>query len=174
VPAAGVGAWAPGYSPIHRAVRVSAQFFDTPSDQLPPDLPQQLTSWLSALAVVRDTSMQADSALMTVQLLLPAAAAQQALEGGLEQLLERVSATGNHECWRKGTVLLQVGRPVACLATRCASYWAIAEPCFYRLGSVLAYHVCGARLSRSIVQHQWVAVQQHSGLHSATPAAALS
>ncbi len=53
--------------------------------------------------------MRADSALLAVQLMLPAAAAQAALEGGLEQLLERLSAADAHACWQHGTVLLQVG-----------------------------------------------------------------
>jgi hypothetical protein len=91
-------------------VRISLKLFDKTLADMPSDLRQQLTGWLRAAPASLEGYLRPGCLHLTVQLLLEPAAAQEALEHGLERLLGGVAAKVAHPCWREGMLLLQVGR----------------------------------------------------------------
>jgi hypothetical protein len=111
----GQGQFAPGYESEHRSVRVSLKLFDKNPSDLPGDLKEELTSWLSSAPVSLEGYIRPGCVFLTVQMLLPEAAAEVAVAQGMAHLLRMVLSDKAHPCWREGTVLLQVrggaGRP---------------------------------------------------------------
>jgi hypothetical protein len=105
---AGQGHFAPGYESEHSSVRISLKLFDKHPSDLPADLRQQLTGWMSGAPTALEGYIRPGCVFLTAQMLLPEAAAQAALAQGMGNLLRMVMSDGAHPCWCKGTILLQV------------------------------------------------------------------
>ncbi len=105
-------------------------FDKTPAD-LPADLRQQLTGWLSSTPIQLEGYLRPGCMFLTVQLQLEPEAAEAAEARGMQHLLGVVTGQGAHKCWRDGMLLLQV-----CVLGRC---WAL-NPADCRLwGSACGY-----------------------------------
>ncbi|KXZ54384.1 hypothetical protein GPECTOR_5g462 [Gonium pectorale] len=110
---AGRNEFAPAYTSEHRTVRLSMKLFSrTPSD-LPPDLRNQVTSWLASSPAAVEASIRPGCVFLTVQLLLDEAAAAQAeAPGAVASLLEHLVFRSGCPFWRSGMLALQLGREV--------------------------------------------------------------
>jgi len=109
----GRGEFAPSYTSDHRTLRISMKLFNrTPAD-LPPDIKQQVMSWLVSAPTCMEGCIQPGCVLLTMQLTLDLPTYEAAINAGLHSLMRHLLYTTDCQFWWSGFYAVQLERQVA-------------------------------------------------------------
>eukprot|EP00798_Chlamydomonas_sp_ICE-L_P013229 gene13229-19070_t len=103
------------YSSEHASLRVSMKLFGrTPAD-LPQDMKQQVTSWLSAAPVAMEGLIRPGCVFVTMQLVLDLDTYRTAIARGVQGLVDHLLYSTKCMFWRTGVYTVQVDKDLASL-----------------------------------------------------------
>ncbi|KAG1672795.1 hypothetical protein FOA52_002783 [Chlamydomonas sp. UWO 241] len=104
----GRGEHAPEYCSEHRVLRISMKLFNrTPAD-LPPDLRDQVTSWLAAAPAHMEGYIRPGCVYLTLQMLVEQSVYADAVERGLHGLLSHLLHVTGCAFWWTGSYTVQL------------------------------------------------------------------
>jgi len=109
----GKGEFAPAYASEHRSLRISMKLFNrTPAD-LPPDLRQQVTSWLAEVPPLLEGYIRPGCVHLTLHALVGRHAYDAAAKAGVQDLVRHLLRKTGCAFWRSGSYAVQLFGKVA-------------------------------------------------------------